>query len=73
MFITAWVNITWLGGKEVGSEWKWDNGDLLDMTKFEPGQPDGTGNCLIMLTNLKFDDASCSYPYAKYVCEKSLE
>jgi len=66
----AWRREIWLGVTKVGSDWVWNNGDALDTQKFSGSQPDGTGSCINMFTNFRWNDNYCDFDEKRYVCEK---
>jgi len=66
----AWSHDLWLGATKVGSEWKWDNGDSLDMSKFQDGRPNNSGPCLMMSESFVWYDNVCGPNFRRHVCEK---
>lgn len=69
-----WQADALLGGRTSSSGvLKWDDGTEVDISLFQTGEPNGSGDCLRVYFRPgefpKFDDFDCSYT-SSYVCER---
>jgi len=59
-----------MGATIENGEWQWDNGEEFGYNKFNNGEPNSSGSCIIMHTNFRWNDDTCLHVNMNFVCER---